>query len=519
MCKRPGMTFDPTVHLSGGFKKQGLLIGLVGTIERVAQDMLHHAADATTNPPTKDMQHSLDETSQARALSAPTSSTALPVASAPVAAGGDSMLGAPFERSEKEVGTTEEHDEERTEKEGPKRKRRKRRNSNAKDKDPDSTEKGHKRSYVEHHYHDHSKDLAVDTDQAQQSSKSRGGITTPFPMQLHDMLQHAESRGYGHVVSWQPHGRAFHVHDSGRFVAEVMPLFFRQTRMSSFQRQLSLYGFLRLTRKGTDHGAYYHELFLRGMPHLCHRMQRTRIKGYWVRQSSSPETEPDFSKMPVVGQPGEVLSGIAFSHLGSAQPVAQVAAGGLSSTAPSHGTGDTNSFWNLSTVGDPNANLAKLNPSLVVNNTLGATDSTGLPSMLRQSNVKVPPMPPLGLALPASTSDTTTTLGTGNLKQPGIPSYAAMQQPPSLPMAPLTPQRLQPTQALTVAHDAALQEASASLDAHFSELNPTDRDDLVAFLSDVDLTSGDENSVDESFEEEAKIGRVSSERKRRIADV
>eukprot|EP00523_Entomoneis_sp_CCMP467_P000215 CAMPEP_0168758160 /NCGR_PEP_ID=MMETSP0724-20121128/21556_1 /TAXON_ID=265536 /ORGANISM="Amphiprora sp., Strain CCMP467" /LENGTH=497 /DNA_ID=CAMNT_0008807027 /DNA_START=172 /DNA_END=1665 /DNA_ORIENTATION=+ len=469
------MTFDPTVHLSGGFKKQGLLIGLVGTIERVAQDMLHHAADATTNPPTKDMQHSLDETSQARALSAPTSSTALPVASAPVAAGGGSMLGAPFERSEKEVGTTEEHDEERTEKEGPKRKRRKRRNSNAKDKDPDSTEKGHKRSYVEHHYHDHSKDLAVDTDQAQQSSKSRGGITTPFPMQLHDMLQHAESRFLA------TDGRAFHVHDSGRFVAEVMPLFFRQTRMSSFQRQLSLYGFLRLTRKGTDHGAYYHELFLRGMPHLCHRMQRTRIKGYWVRQSSSPETEPDFSKMPVVGQPGEVasttgevLSGIAFSHLGSAQPVAQVAAGGLSSTAPSHGT---------------------------------------------EENVKVPPMPPLGLALPASTSDTTTTLGTGNLKQPGIPSYAAMQQPPSLPMAPLTPQRLQPTQALTVAHDAALQEASASLDAHFSELNPTDRDDLVAFLSDVDLTSGDENSVDESFEEEAKIGRVSSERKRRIADV
>jgi len=37
------------------------------------------------------------------------------------------------------------------------------------------------------------------------------------------------------------------------------------------------------------------------MPHLCMGIQRKRVKGYWVRQSSSPETEPDFYDMPVVG--------------------------------------------------------------------------------------------------------------------------------------------------------------------------------------------------------------------------
>ena len=35
--------------------------------------------------------------------------------------------------------------------------------------------------------------------------------------------------------------------------------------------------------------------------HLCSSMQRTRVKGTMVRQSSSPDTEPDFYSMPPVG--------------------------------------------------------------------------------------------------------------------------------------------------------------------------------------------------------------------------
>jgi hypothetical protein len=37
------------------------------------------------------------------------------------------------------------------------------------------------------------------------------------------------------------------------------------------------------------------------MPDLVATIQRTRIKGCWVRQSSSPDTEPDFYAMPAVG--------------------------------------------------------------------------------------------------------------------------------------------------------------------------------------------------------------------------
>jgi hypothetical protein len=184
----------------------------------------------------------------------------------------------------------------------PRRRKRKARNHYG---ECESTDTGHRRVYVNHNYHDYAgcpnRVLnEVYTLESIEARKSRGGTSTPFPKVLHRMLDQAEVDGFSEIVSWQPHGRAFLVHDQARFVAEVMPRFFRQTRFSSFQRQLSLYGFLRLTRKGADHNAYYHELCLRGMPELLAQMQRTRIKGYWVRQSSSPESEPDFYSMPTV---------------------------------------------------------------------------------------------------------------------------------------------------------------------------------------------------------------------------
>lgn len=91
------------------------------------------------------------------------------------------------------------------------------------------------------------------------AKKGRGGVSSMFPTVLHHMLEDAEKLGFDDVVSWLPHGRAFHVHQPEKFVTDVMPKYFRHTRLSSFQRQLSLYGFTRLAKKGPDRGAYYHE--------------------------------------------------------------------------------------------------------------------------------------------------------------------------------------------------------------------------------------------------------------------
>lgn len=53
--------------------------------------------------------------------------------------------------------------------------------------------------------------------------------------------------------------------------------------------------------------------------HLCSNMQRTRVKGTMVRQSSSPESEPDFSTLPPVGVNQELESysnSMMIQHLG-----------------------------------------------------------------------------------------------------------------------------------------------------------------------------------------------------------
>lgn len=153
---------------------------------------------------------------------------------------------------------------------------------------------------VQHVYHDHLHDTEVPTffssvaGRADKTRKGpRGGVATPFPVKLHNLL---ESNEFSNVISWQPHGRCFTLNKPKEFIKDVMPRHFRQTKLTSFQRQLNLYCFIRLT-SGRDKGCYYHELFLRGKPQLCERMIRMRIKGTKIKASSNPETEPNFYAM------------------------------------------------------------------------------------------------------------------------------------------------------------------------------------------------------------------------------
>jgi len=127
---------------------------------------------------------------------------------------------------------------------------------------------------------------------------SRGGVTTPFQWKLHDMLEQIDEDGYSHAISWLSHGRAFMVHKPSEFVNQVMPIYFNQTKFASFQRQLNLYGFRRMTA-GQDKGAYYHEFFLRGRRTLCQRMSRKKVKGTKVRRSTTSTCtgEPNFYEM------------------------------------------------------------------------------------------------------------------------------------------------------------------------------------------------------------------------------
>ena len=120
-----------------------------------------------------------------------------------------------------------------------------------------------------------------------------GSNTLSFPAKLYEMLFSVETNGHSGIVSWQPHRRSFTVHKPDKFIAIILPMYFQLSKMASFQRQLNLYGFKRLTI-GHDKGGYYNELFLIGRSDLLPLIKREKIKGTGIRAKSNPDQEPDF---------------------------------------------------------------------------------------------------------------------------------------------------------------------------------------------------------------------------------
>lgn len=116
-----------------------------------------------------------------------------------------------------------------------------------------------------------------------------------FPWKLHLLLERCEyehqqklaaaaaegsspNRVPDMPISWLPTGKAFKVHDKERFVKEVMPSFFGTQSFKTFQRNLNLWGFTRVS-KGPQKDVCSHPLFLKGFPAVCQSMKRIVLKG------------------------------------------------------------------------------------------------------------------------------------------------------------------------------------------------------------------------------------------------
>jgi hypothetical protein len=114
-----------------------------------------------------------------------------------------------------------------------------------------------------------------------------------FPARLHQMLTDIEELGrrgdksLEKIVSFLPHGRAWMIHDRKAFIDMIMPIFFFKQKFISFQRQLLLFGFQRITADGPDKGAYYHQLFIRSCPELARQMTKAKKGG-----KSEPQSHP-----------------------------------------------------------------------------------------------------------------------------------------------------------------------------------------------------------------------------------
>lgn len=121
-------------------------------------------------------------------------------------------------------------------------------------------------------------------------------ITAPgripnFPAKMMAILSRPD---LADIISWMPHGRSWKVHKPREFEVKVIPTYFEHSKFSSFIRQANGWGFRRIISKGPDRNSYYHEMFLRGKPHLIKLMKRPTTTG---RPQADANTEPDFYRI------------------------------------------------------------------------------------------------------------------------------------------------------------------------------------------------------------------------------
>ena len=135
------------------------------------------------------------------------------------------------------------------------------------------------------------KDYSTHPDPSPEKPLTLPGRIPSFPVKMHAILSRSD---LSDIVCWLPHGRAWRVLKPREFEVKVIPTYFEHNKFSSFIRQANGWGFRRITAKGPDRNAYYHEQFLRGLPHLCKIMQRPAPN---EKPISDPNTEPDFYKI------------------------------------------------------------------------------------------------------------------------------------------------------------------------------------------------------------------------------
>eukprot|EP00592_Proboscia_alata_P013485 CAMPEP_0194388056 /NCGR_PEP_ID=MMETSP0174-20130528/96196_1 /TAXON_ID=216777 /ORGANISM="Proboscia alata, Strain PI-D3" /LENGTH=298 /DNA_ID=CAMNT_0039178917 /DNA_START=39 /DNA_END=935 /DNA_ORIENTATION=- len=116
--------------------------------------------------------------------------------------------------------------------------------------------------------------------------------TAKLPVKLYAILSNPD---YSDIITWMHHGRSWKVLSQKRFLDVVVPVYFEYSNYNSFNRLVNAWGFRKTCKKSPDGCSYFHELFLRGMPHLHKSMRRLASKEKKVPMH--PNAEPNFYEL------------------------------------------------------------------------------------------------------------------------------------------------------------------------------------------------------------------------------
>jgi len=92
----------------------------------------------------------------------------------------------------------------------------------------------------------------------QEQSSGQKKKIVPFPIRLHRLLENAEALHVADIISWVANGKAFKLHKPEAFLEVIMAVYFADSQLKSFRRQLNFYSISRM-EEGPDKG----KLFIR----------------------------------------------------------------------------------------------------------------------------------------------------------------------------------------------------------------------------------------------------------------
>ncbi|KAM9418443.1 heat shock factor protein 1-like isoform 4-T4 [Salvelinus alpinus] len=107
------------------------------------------------------------------------------------------------------------------------------------------------------------------------------------------------------LICWSPNGNSFHVFDQGQFSKEVLPKYFKHNNMTSFVRQLNMYGFRKvvhieqggLVKPEKDDMEFQHPYFIRGQEPLLENIKRKVTNVSNVKHEDLKMSSDDVSKI------------------------------------------------------------------------------------------------------------------------------------------------------------------------------------------------------------------------------
>ena len=95
-------------------------------------------------------------------------------------------------------------------------------------------------------------------------------VNTTLPVKLHKLLNDALEHEFDSIICWNEAGRSFSIVDDFAFQELLVKSWLDLPSFNAFKEELKLYGFKRReSGPGLSHGAFYHEMFHKALPHLC----------------------------------------------------------------------------------------------------------------------------------------------------------------------------------------------------------------------------------------------------------